>query len=220
MRPLGLTLLVSAALAAPPPGGVSVSPARVELALAPGETREVVFTVGGEGEYLVGTVLFTMRGEEVAVSGEACPHLRPETPVVRVRGATQVKVGLEAPQTPGTTACLLTLTPTAGAQTPLAVGVPVYLTLKGTERPGLGIAVLRDGRVVVENTGNVLLRLSGFVSYVEEGREVARQRVRDFALLPGNARVLPPPEGLQAGQAVVYLEGGGKRWAKQGAYRR
>jgi hypothetical protein len=213
--------LLAFGLAAPPPGGVSVSPSRVELTLAPGEERVVEFTVRGEGEFALKAVGFQMQGDRVVLTGEDCPHIRPQEAAVKVAGQRVAAVRVRAAERPGTAACLLQVYPIAeGSGVVLGVGIPVYVTRAGTEQIALSIGVLPDGRVVLENPGNTLLRLKGFVSYVEGGREVQRLPVEDYALLPGNTRVLNPPEGIGRGEALVYLEGQGKRWTKRGSYSR
>jgi hypothetical protein len=213
--------LLAFGLAAPPPGGVSVSPSRVELTLAPGEERVVEFTVRGEGEFALKAMGFQMQGDRVVLTGEDCPHIRPQEAAVKVAGQRVAAVRVRAAERPGTAACLLQVYPIAeGSGVVLGVGIPVYVTRAGTEQIALSIGVLPDGRVVLENSGNTLLRLKGFVSYVEGGREVQRLPVEDYALLPGNTRVLNPPEGIGRGEALVYLEGQGKRWTKRGSYSR
>ncbi len=213
--------LLAFGLAAPPSGGVSVSPSRVELTLAPGEERIVEFTVRGEGEFALKAVGFQMKGDQVVLTGEECPHIRAQEVTVKVVGQGAIPVRVRAAEKPGTVACLLQVYPVVGGSgVVLSVGIPVYVTRAGTEQLALSIGVLADGRVVLENPGNTLLRLKGFVSYVEGGQEVRRLPVEDYALLPGNTRVLNPPEGVSRGEVLVYLEGQGKRWTKRGRYSR
>lgn len=220
-RAIAFLGLLAFGLAAPPSGGVSVSPSRVELTLVPGEERMVEFTVRGEGEFALKAVGFQMKGDRVVLTGEDCPHIRVQESAVRVAGQRVIAVRIRASEKPGTTACLLQVYPIAeGNGVVLGVGIPVYVTRAGTEQIALSIGVLPDGRVVLENPGNTLLRLRGFVSYVEGGREVQRLSVEDYALFPGNTRVLNPPEGVSRGEALVYLEGQGKRWTKRGSYSR
>jgi hypothetical protein len=220
-RGIALLGLLAFALAAPPFGGVSVSPSRVELTLASGEERVVEFTVRGEGEFALKAVGFRMEGDRVVLTGEDCPHIRPQEAIVKVVGQRVTPVRVRAAEGPGTTACLLQVYPIVGGSgVVLGVGIPVYVTRAGTEQTALSIGVLPDGRVVLENPGNTLLRLRGFVSYVEGGREVQRLPVEDYALLPGNTRVINPPEGIGRGEVLVYLEGRGKRWTKRGGYSR
>jgi hypothetical protein len=181
----------------------------------------VEFTVRGEGEFALKAVGFQMKGDRVVLTGEDCPHIRVQESAVRVAGQRVIAVRIRASEKPGTTACLLQVYPIAeGNGVVLGVGIPVYVTRAGTEQIALSIGVLPDGRVVLENPGNTLLRLRGFVSYVEGGREVQRLSVEDYALFPGNTRVLNPPEGVSRGEALVYLEGQGKRWTKRGSYSR
>ncbi len=220
-RGIPLLGLLAFGLAAPPLGGVSVSPSRVELTLVPGEERVVEFTVRAEGEFALKAVGFRMKGDQVVLTGEDCSHVRPLETAVKVAGQRVIAVRARAAERPGTTACLLQVYPIAqGGGVVLGVGIPVYVTRAGTEQIALSIGVLPDGRVVLENSGNTLLRLKGFVSYIEGGREVQRLSVEDYALLPGNTRVLSPPEGISRGEALVYLEGQGKRWTKRGSYSR
>lgn len=220
-RTIGILGLLSLSLAAPPSGGASISPSRVELTLAPGEERSVEFTVRGEGEFTLNAVGFRMEGDQVTLSGEDCPHIQPQEARLQVQGERVTPVRIRAPEGPGTTACLLRLQPVAqGSGVVVGVGIPVYVTRSGSEQIALSVGVLADGRVVLENPGNTLLRLKGFVSYVEGGQEVQRLPVEDYALLPGNTRVLNPPQGLRRGEALVYLEGQGKRWTKRGSYSR
>lgn len=220
-RAIAFLVLPVFALAAPPSGGVSVSPSRVELNLASGEERVVEFTLRGEGEFALKAVGFQMKGDQVVLSAEDCPHVRPQENVVKVAGQRVIAVSVRAGERPGTTACLLQVYPVAeGSGVVLGVGVPVYVTRAGSEQIALSVGVLPDGRVVLENSGNTLLRLKGFVSYVEGGQEVQRIFLEDYALLPGNTRLLNPPEGISRGEALVYLEGQGKRWSRRGSYSR
>jgi hypothetical protein len=155
----------------------SASPSGVELTLAPNEERILKLTVQGKGEFALKAVGFQMRGDQVVITGEDCPHIRPQEATVKVAGQKVVTVRVRVAEKPGTTACLLRVYPVAkGNKAVPVLEIPVYVTRAGTEKIALSIRVLPDGKVALENTGNTLLRLKGFVSYMEEGREVRRLR--------------------------------------------
>ncbi len=194
-----------------------ISPARLELRLPPGGvwTGEVAVKNGLPKEESLSLLLtpFTLGEDGTPLPGgerDLCPHLEllPTALVLPPGGEARVRLSLRAPAGEGTYACMVFFTGTPrvlGRGLTLSVrpqvGLAVYATLEGTERPAFKAQVGGEGRalpLLLENPGNVLLRLSGEVRILSlQGEEVARLGFADLPLFPGGRRRLalePEPE--------------------------
>ncbi|RTI24155.1 hypothetical protein CSW20_06135, partial [Thermus scotoductus] len=134
----------------------------------------------------------------------------------------------------GTLACLVVFSasprPLERGGVRLAVrpelGLAVYLTLRGTERPALRARVGGVGEalpLLLENPGNVLERVSGEARVFDgEGREVARLPLEEVPVFPGGYRelALRPDPPLPRGRYRVALILGGTygRYAAEGTW--
>lgn len=94
----------------------------------------------------------------------------------------------------------------------LRLVLPVYLTFPGTEEPKLevvGPSPKGDGelRLLLQNRGNALLRVSGsLLFYDREGKEAGRLPVPEVPLLPGGGQTLSfKPEFPRGGYRVLLL---------------
>lgn len=221
---------------------LTLSPARIELSLLPGEVwaGEVLVRNDLSREEPVSLVAlpFTLgEGGEVLPGGERdlCPlvEVLPGAFTVPPKGEYRVRLTVRAPQGEGTYACMLFFTGTprpAGAGLSLAIrpqiGLALYATLKGTERPALRAQVGGEGKalpLLLENPGNVLLRLSGEAVVLSEGgEEVARLGFSDLPLLPGGRRklFLEPDPPLPPGRyrAVLLVQSAYGEYAAEGVW--
>lgn len=240
-KTLSFPILLAAAFAQV---NLTLSPARVELSLAPGEAFAfpVVLQNGLSREEPLTVRLAPFRvGEEGAVEelpegGELCGALRvrPTAFTVPPMGQAEVRVEGEAPAGRGTLACLVVFTtqPRPSRQGGLAValrpelGLAVYVTLKGTEAPALKAQVGGEGRalpLLLQNPGNVLQRVSGEALVLDgEGKEVARLPLEEVPVWPGGARRLglSPKAPLPPGRyrVVLVLESAHGRYAAEGVW--
>lgn len=221
---------------------LTLTPARLELSLPPGGswTGEVLlqnglsreeainllptpFTLGEEGEVLPGGVR------------DACPGVEatPSALTVPPKGEARVRLRVKAPVGEGTYACMLYLVGTPRpARGGLSLGIypqlglALYVTLQGTERPALRAQVGGRGQalpLLLENPGNVLLRLEGeAVVFGGDGQEVARLGFSDLPLLPGGRRrlLLEPQSPLPPGRyrAVLLLRSAQGEYAAEGTW--
>jgi hypothetical protein len=187
---------------------LALSPARLELVLPPGgEVTEVVrLTNGLDREEALSVALrpfaLTPQGG-VAESDERnlCPHLT-ATPTA------------------------FTVPPRGTAEVRLTLGLAVYLTLRGTERPALRAKVGGEGKalpLLLENPGNVLQRVTGEARVFDgEGKEVARLPIAELPVFPGGYRevALEPEAPLPPGRyrVVLILESAYGRYAAEGVW--
>jgi hypothetical protein len=223
---------------------LALSPARLEFVLPPGgEVAEVVrLTNGLDREEPLSIALrpFTLTPKgDVAESLERnlCPHLTvtPTAFTVPPRGTAEVRLTLKAPPgAEGTLACLVVFTAqprptTLGGLRITAspsLGLAVYLTLRGTEKPALRARVGGEGKalpLLLENPGNVLQRLTGEARVFDgEGKEVARFPIAELPVFPGGYRelALEPEEPLPPGRyrVVLILESAYGRYAAEGVW--
>jgi hypothetical protein len=223
---------------------LTLSPARLELVLPPGgEVTEVVrLTNGLDREEALSVALrpFTLTPQgDVAESPERnlCPHLTvtPTAFTVPPRGTAEVRLTLKAPPgAEGTLACLVVFTAqprptTLGGLRITAspsLGLAVYLTLRGTEKPALRAKVGGEGKalpVLLENPGNVLQRVTGEARVFDgEGKGVARLPIAELPVFPGGYRevALEPEAPLPPGRyrVVLILESAYGRYAAEGVW--
>ncbi len=180
----------------------------------------------------------TPRGDVVeSPERNLCPHLTvvPTAFTLPPRGTAEVRLSLKAPPgAEGTLACLVVFTagprPTTLGGLRLSaspsLGLTVYLTLRGTERPALRARVGGEGKalpLLLENPGNVLERLTGEARVFDgEGREVARLPLAELPVFPGGYRELSlePEEPLPPGRyrVVLILESAYGRYAAEGLW--
>ncbi len=223
---------------------LALSPARLELVLPPGgEVTEVVrLTNGLDREEPLSVALrpFTLTPQgDVAESDERnlCPHLTvtPTAFTAPPRGTAEVRLTLKAPPgAEGTLACLVVFTaqprPTGPGGLRItaspSLGLAVYLTLRGTERPALRAKVGGEGKALplsLENPGNVLQRVTGEARvFGGEGKEVARLPIAELPVFPGGYRelALEPEAPLSPGRyrVVLILESAYGRYAAEGVW--
>ncbi len=221
-----------------------LSPARLEFVLPPlGEVSEVVRVANGldRGEPLSVRLMpfrLTPKGEVLeSPERNLCPHLTvaPTAFTVPPRGTAEVRLTLKAPpKGEGTFACMVVFTAqprpvSAGglrASASPSLGLAVYLTLKGTERPALRARVGGEGKalpLLLENPGNVLQRLTGEARVFDgAGKELARLPVTELPVFPGGYRELdleaeePLPPGRY--RVVLILESAYGRYAAEGTW--
>ncbi|WP_114311829.1 COG1470 family protein [Thermus caldifontis] len=244
MRTL-LTLSLLANLAFAQGVFLTLSPARMELSAWPGEAFSFGVTLKNEGprEEAIAVRLAPFRLgedgslEEVPLSGGLCPELRviPSAFLLPPGGALEVRVEGRAPMGEGTLACLVVFG--AGVR-PLErggvrlqvrpeIGLALYVTLRGKEKPALRATVGGEGPalpVVLENPGNVLQRLSGQARvFTPEGQEVALLALEELPVWPGGVRrvLLEPLTPLPPGEyrVILLLEGPYGRYASEGRWR-
>ncbi|WP_105318557.1 hypothetical protein [Thermus tenuipuniceus] len=214
---------------------LTISPARVELFLAPGEPFAFPVVVQNglprEEPLTVRLAPFRVREdgsveirEEPSPGGGLCPALqiRPTAFTVPPSGKVEVRVEGWAPganEGQGTLACLVVFTaqPRPGRQGGIQVslrpevGLALYVTLRGTEKASLRAGVGGEGEalpVVLENPGNVLQRVNGEALVLNgEGKEVARLRLEEVPVWPGGRRklLLEPKSPLPPGRYRVVL---------------
>lgn len=223
---------------------LTLSPARLELLLSPGEVRVERVTVKNglprEEPIAVRLVPFALSPEGTVVESPSpglCPYVTvsPTAFLLPPQGSQEVALRVEAPgEGEGTLACLVVFgaqprpLPGAGVgvSTRPELGLAVYLTLRGTEKPALRARVGGEGKalpVLLENPGNVLQRLFGeALVYDREGKEVARLPVEDLPVLPGGYRrlSLAPEAPLPPGRyrVVLLLESAHGRYAAEGVW--
>ncbi|WP_038057161.1 hypothetical protein [Thermus amyloliquefaciens] len=223
---------------------LTLSPARVELSLAPGEAFTLPVTLRNglprEEPLTVRLSPFRVREdggvEELTTGDELCRALQVRPSAFTVPGGGEVQVLLEgkAPAGEGTLACLVVFTaqPRAGGQGGVRlslrpeIGLAVYVTLRGTERPSLRAGLGGEGKalpVVLENPGNVLQRVSGEVLVLDgEGKEVARLFLEEVPIWPGGGRrlFLEPESPLPPGRyrVVLVLQSAYGRYATEGVW--
>lgn len=240
-KALAFAFLLATALAQV---SLTLSPARVELSLAPGEAFSfpVILQNGlpREEPLTVRLSPFRVREdggvEELPAGGELCRALqvRPTAFTVPPSGRTEVLVEGRAPEGQGTLACLVVFTAQprpsrqGGVQVALRpeIGLAVYVTLRGTEKPALRVGVGGEGGslpVVLENPGNVLQRVSGEALVLDgTGKEVARLRLEEVPVWPGGRRrlMLEPDKPLPPGRyrVVLVLESAHGRYAAEGVW--
>lgn len=225
---------------------LTLSPARVELAAMPGEAFSLTTTLRNEGPreeaVTVRLASFQVKEdgsvEELPLSGGLCAELRviPTAFTLPPGGSLEVRVEGKSPEGEGTLACLVVFSGGlriqekggVGLQIRPEIGLALYVTLRGTERPALRATVGGEGRsllVLLENPGNVLQRVSGKVEVFSlEGKRVASFSVEELPVWPGGARRLEfePPEPLPPGEyrVVVILESPYGRYASEGKWTR
>lgn len=223
--------------------GLGVAPPRQELFLLSGEAFEfsIVVVNRGSAEETVRVSLASFRvtegGEVERIAGEhpLCQALevRPVFMTLPPGGGERVLVQGKAPPGEGTLACLITFTGGErpggfpGIQLRPAVSVPLYVTLKGTERPALRAGVSGEGNrlaLLLENPGNVLQRLTGEAQvYAPNGELVVHLPLGETVVWPGGRRriVLQTQTPLPTGRyrVVLLLEGRYGRYAAQGEWR-
>jgi hypothetical protein len=223
---------------------LALSPARLEFVLPPGGevTESVRVRNGLDWEEALSVALrpFTLTPQgDVAESPERnlCPHLTatPTAFTVPPRGTAEVRLTLKAPPgAEGTLACLVVFTaqprPTGLGGLRItaspSLGLAVYLTLRGTERPALRARVGGEGKalpVLLENPGNVLQRVTGEARVFDgEGKEVARLPIAELPVFPGGYRefALEPEAPLPPGRyrVVLILESAYGRYAAEGVW--
>ena len=223
---------------------LTLSPARLELSLPKGgEVVEVVRLTNGldrEEPLSVRLTPFALTPEGGVVESperNLCPHLivTPTAFTVPPRGTAEVRLALKAPlEGEGTLACLVLFSaqprPAQGRgvriTTSPALGLAVYLTLRGTERPALRARVGGEGKalpLLLENPGNVLQRLTGEARVFDgEGKEVARLPLAELPVFPGGYRelALEPETPLPPGRyrVVLILESAYGRYAAEGVW--
>jgi hypothetical protein len=239
-----LTLLFPFLLPALAQLDLALSPARLELSLPKGgEVVEVVRLTNGldrEEPLSVRLTPFTLTPKGGVVESperNLCPHLTvtPTAFTVPPRGTAEVRLALKAPlEGEGTLACLVLFsaeprpTQVGGVRltTSPALGLAVYLTLRGTERPALRARVGGEGKalpLLLENPGNVLQRLTGEARVFDgEGKEVARLPLAELPVFPGGYRelALEPEAPLPPGRyrVVLILESAYGRYAAEGVW--
>jgi len=223
---------------------LTLSPARLELVLPPGgEVTETVRVRNGldrEEPLSIALRPFALTPQgDVAESDERnlCPHLTatPTAFTVPPRGTAEVRLTLKAlPGAEGTLACLVVFTAqprptTLGGLRITAspsLGLAVYLTLRGTEKPALRARVGGEGKalpVLLENPGNVLQRVTGEARVFDgEGKGVARLPIAELPVFPGGYRefALEPEAPLPPGRyrVVLILESAYGRYAAEGVW--
>ncbi|WP_022798975.1 COG1470 family protein [Thermus islandicus] len=222
---------------------LTLSPARLEFALPFGGSAEerVVLKNGLPREEALQVRLLPFaldpRGNVVeSPKRNLCPHLEvaPTALVLPPGGSAEVRVRVKAPQGEGTLACLVVFSasprPLERGGVRLSVrpelGLAVYLTLRGTERPAFRAKVGGAGEslpLLLENPGNVLERVSGEARVFDgEGREVARLPLEAVPVFPGGYRELflrpdpPLPRGRY--RVALILEGAYGRYAAEGTW--
>jgi hypothetical protein len=239
-----LTLLFPFLLPALAQLDLALSPVRLELSLPKGgEAVETVRLTNGldrEEPLSVRLTPFTLTPEGGVVESperNLCPHLTvtPTAFTVPPRGTAEVRLTLKAPPgAEGTLACLVVFTagprPTGLGGLRItaspSLGLAVYLTLRGTERPALRARVGGEGKtlpLLLENPGNVLQRVAGEARVFDgEGKEVARLPIAELPVFPGGYRevALEPEAPLPPGRyrVVLILESAYGRYAAEGVW--
>ncbi|MDM7324215.1 MAG: hypothetical protein P3W93_004335 [Thermus sp.] len=242
MRSAFLFPLLGLALAQ---ASLTLSPARVELFLLPGEAFSFSVTLknGLPKEEALSVRLTPFRlledGSlvEVPTGGPLCASLGvvPTAFTLPPLGEKEVRVEGKAPEGEGTLSCLVVF---SGGVRPLErggvrlqvrpeLGLALYVTLRGTEKPLLRARVGGEGAalpLLLENPGNVLQRLTGRAQvYTPLGQEVVTLSFEDLPVWPlGSRRVLlEPPTPLPSGEyrVVLLLESPYGRYAAEGRWR-
>ncbi len=240
-----LMLLALSGLALAQGVSLTLSPARVELTLLPGEAFSFPVTLKNElpREEPIGVRLTPFRlledGSllETPTGGELCASLAviPTAFSLPPLAQREVRVEGKAPEGEGTWACLVVF---SGAVRPSErggvrlqvrpeLGLALYVTLRGTEKPALKAKVEGEGSHLslwLENPGNVLQRLRVRAQvFTPSGEEVAALSLEDLAVWPrGSRRVLLEPEApLPPGEyrVVLLLESPYGRYAAEGRWR-
>jgi len=225
---------------------LTLTPKRLELLASPsdGVQGSASLSTTGQGvavEVATASFLVGLEGNfryDASHERDLCPYLEvfPQGSVeLSAGGSMDLWVKVRPFQGEGTYWCMVLLqtAPTGGGQGGLgisariAVGLPVYVTFQGTERPKLTIEGLgRDKeelKVLLANKGNVFLRVSGTLFfYDKDGKEVLRLPLSDegVAVFPGGKRLLTlkpglPPSGYKV---LVLLEHAYGRLAGEGRW--
>ncbi|HKI59264.1 MAG TPA: hypothetical protein VKA00_08620 [Trueperaceae bacterium] len=92
-----------------------------------------------------------------------------------------------------------------------AIGVAVYVSISGTERPKAQLSDMYLGdngalAVVLSNEGNTLVRITGAIEFRDrDGKTLATQSVDDIPVLRGSQREVdvPVPKSLTSGYYVA-----------------
>ncbi|MEZ0321433.1 MAG: hypothetical protein ABWJ63_05865 [Thermus sp.] len=239
-----LFLFYLLALSASAQVDLTLSPARAELALLPGEpfalTVQVRNGLAREEPLTVRLTPFRLREdgtlEELPFGDGLCAELRvsPTAFTLPPEGSYEVRLEGKAPPGEGTLACLVVFTaqprPGGGGGVRVSLrpelGFALYVTLKGTEKPSLLGRVEGAGRalaLLLENRGNVLERVTGEAILLDEtGEVVARLPVVEVPVFPKGSRrvLLEPKTPLPPGRyrVVVLLEGKYRRYALEGVW--
>ncbi|WP_243028113.1 hypothetical protein [Thermus albus] len=225
---------------------LTLSPARMELFLLPGEAFSFSVTLknGLPKEEALSVRLSPFRlledGSLVEVAptgGPLCASLRvvPTAFTLPPLGEKEVRVEGKAPEGEGTLSCLVVF---SGGVRPMErggvqlqvrpeLGLALYVTLRGTEKPLLRAKVGGEGAalpLLLENPGNVLQRLTGRAQvYTPLGQEVATLSFEDLPVWPSGSRrvLLEPPTPLPSGEyrVVLLLESPYGRYAAEGRWR-
>lgn len=221
---------------------LTLSPARVELTLLPGEPFAVALLLqnGSSREEALSARLTGFRlgedGSLLEIEDAFCQGLKvlPSAFTLPPSGQAGIRVEGVAPRGEGTHACLVAFggSPRPGTLGGVRVsvrpeiGLALYVTLKGTEKPRLRGRVGGEGKelpLLLENPGNVLLRVSGEALVLDPaGREMARIPLPETPLLPGGTRrlLLAPQAPLPPGRyrAVLVVESAYGRYALEGLW--
>ncbi|KGQ23065.1 hypothetical protein [Thermus filiformis] len=232
-KPILLTLTtLLLALPAPALGQtLTLTPVRLELLLPPsgGAQGSALLLVEGKRtalEVSLSSFLLGLDGsvrEGASHERDLCPHLEvfPQGSLeVPEGGGVEVRVRVRPFSGEGTYWCMVLLqtAPSFREERGLrigfraGVGLFVYATFRGTERPGLALeGIGREGeelKLLLANTGNVLLRVTGtLLFYDKEGKEALRLSLDEegVAVFPGSKRLLSFRPGLPSGYKVVVL---------------
>jgi hypothetical protein len=213
-------------IVAPPPAGLTVSPARVELAAAGGAAVVQVRNPAGDSVVVdVASAAYALdlggRPRLVAARGGVSLVVRPRTLALPARTTRTVVVAARAvPGTrPGDHPELLVLAtrPAAaggGVGVRLRVGVPVVVRVTGTVVHRLAVDRVRlAGRIVrveLRNGGNVIERVAPSVALVRRRRVLVRLAAATREILPGARamlRLVCPPRLHGPARVVVRLPG-------------
>jgi len=210
---------------------LTLTPVRLELLLPPsGDAQGSALVLAeGKGAALEVSLSSFLLGLDGSVR-QGAPHERDLCPYLEVfpqgslevpeGGRAEVRVRVRPFSGEGTYWCMVLLqtAPSFREERGLrigfraGVGLPVYATFQGTERPGLALeGIGREGeelKLLLANTGNVLLRVTGtLLFYDREGKEALRLPLSEegIPILPGGKRLLSFRPGLPSGYKVVVL---------------
>lgn len=223
---------------------LTLTPARLEWNLPAGSAAEDTVTISNaldrEEPLSVRLEAFALdrQGNLVSAADRSlCDRLEitPRAFTLAPRGHQAVRIRVQtAPQGEGTLACLVVFSgqPRVGGQGGLRLalrpelGLAVYLTLAGTERPALRASVGGEGkelRLALENPGNVLQRLEGEVRVFDPSGDLRLTfPLEPVPVFPGALREvrLTPPASLPPGryQAVLLLQSPYGRYAAEGTW--
>lgn len=230
-----VVLVVLAGLGAASAADLGVSPPRLEVVVQPGQTVTVPVVVLTEaaveqqiqidiGDWEIGPEGSVVLLPPGSLAASASPWLEPEATafVLEPRSQREFRLAVTVPadgSADGTHQTMVFFTvvpppsdnPGVGVVTTTRIGVAVYVTVAGTERPAAELLDFyqRDEAsvsLVVANDGNTVLRLGGGVELRDESGSVATVlAVPDVPVLRESERelTLPLPAELPSGFYVA-----------------